>query len=514
MPPSLRAMRTIKLRSRLIAAALICIVWFGALPNVYGADPVSRAVNSYDQLGAKIRDRIDGLDWSGGKVRAYVSDLGDRVTILDLDADLSSPPGEAQKLFLSAAALRTLSRDFRFTTELALRGDVEKKTLTGALIVRGTGDPTLGLDEADKLFERWVNIIRDRKIRVIQGPLVLDALAFDNQTFAPGWQLDLMGSPALPEISALNLNGNCVEIHWRSDRKVGAVARYRTRPDLEEFFFVSNNVRIVGRDVVGTRSWFRTQGTELLNAAGELTARTEPIDQVGVGVPAVYFGETFKAALGDRRVKVEGEVRILDGVNAAKATADTVELLHVHHSADLASIIARMIRENRTLDAEAILKTLGSRRSGRAGSFADGAEAVTAFLRDNGLPASGMVVIDGSGMSSLNRATPLQIMSVIRHLEGSLGADEFESWFRTEMPREATGQGPIEGSEFPVPRLAGLRVLMSPMDSGYSAVGWVRNRFGRRLHFVFLVSGSRVPPSVLGTQVGGLIEAIAESGIR
>lgn len=502
------------LRSCLIAIALICLGWASALTDTYSAEPAPRAVSSYDRLSAKIRDRIDGLDWSGGKVRAYVSDLNNRVTILDLDADLSSPPGEAQKLFLAAAALRILGRDFRFTTELALRGDVNKKTLTGALIVRGSGDPTLGLDEADALFKRWGTIIRDRKIRTIKGPLVVDALAFDGRAFAPGWQLDLIGSPDLPEISALNLNGNCVEIHWRSERKVGAVARYHVRPQLEKFFFVSNNVRVVGRDVAGRRSWFRTQGTELLNAAGELTARTKPIDRVGVGVPAVYFAETFKAALADRRVKITGEVRVLDGVHADKAVEDSVELLDVHHSAGLASIIARMIRENRTLDAEVILKTLGRRRSGRAGSFSDGAEAVTAFLRDNGLPASGMVVIDGSGMSALNRATPLQIISIIRYLEGSLGAGEFESWFRSEMPRDAASLGSVEGSDVAGPRLNGLSVLMSPTVSGYSAVGWVRNRFGRKLHFVFLVSGSRVPPSVLGTQVGGLIEAIAESGIR
>lgn len=508
------SMKSTVLARCLIAVALICGGWSSASSGIYGADPVAPVVSAYVRLGARIRDRIDGLDWSGGQVRAFVSDLGSRVTILDLDADLSAPPGEAEKLFLAAAALRTLGRDFRFTTELALRGDVNKKTLTGALIVRGSGDPTLGLDEADALFERWGKIIRDRKIRVVQGPLVMDALAFDDQVFAPGWQLDLLGSPDLPEVAALNLNGNCVEIHWRSGRKVGGVARYRALPQLEEFFFVSNNVRIVERDIVGARSWFRTQGTELLNVAGELTARTEPVDRVGVGVPAVYFAETFKAALARRRVKVEGEVRILDSVSAAKAAEDTVELLDVHHSADLASIIARMIRERRTLDAEVILKTLGRRRSGRAGSFADGAEAVTAFLRDNGLPASGMVVIDGSGMSALNRATPLQIMSIIRHLEGSLGVGEFESWFRRELPGDAASRSSAESAETRGPRLDGLGVLMSPTVSGYSAVGWVRNRFGRRLHFVFLVSGSRVPPSVLGTQVGGLIEAIAESGIR
>ena len=69
----------------------------------------------------------------------------------------------------------------------------------------------------------------------------------------------------------------------------------------------------------------------------------------------------------------------------------------------LAGIVAHMNHESDNFYAEMLLKQLGARRrEGRARRPA-AARIVVAAMRDAGIPVAGVRIVDGSGLSSLDR---------------------------------------------------------------------------------------------------------------
>ena len=74
------------------------------------------------------------------------------------------------------------------------------------------------------------------------------------------------------------------------------------------------------------------------------------------------------------------------------------------HSATLGQIVRYMGVESDNFTAEMLLKQLGA-QTGGPGTSARGAAAVTAVLRTLGVPLGGVRLVDGSGLSLLNRLT-------------------------------------------------------------------------------------------------------------
>ncbi|HRS00288.1 MAG TPA: D-alanyl-D-alanine carboxypeptidase, partial [Candidatus Sumerlaeia bacterium] len=70
---------------------------------------------------------------------------------------------------------------------------------------------------------------------------------------------------------------------------------------------------------------------------------------------------------------------------------------------------------SQNLFAELILKTIGKKIKGE-GTFLASSEAVMEFLRKEKLWDNGSLIIDGSGLSHLNRASAHQLACVLRYM--------------------------------------------------------------------------------------------------
>ena len=69
--------------------------------------------------------------------------------------------------------------------------------------------------------------------------------------------------------------------------------------------------------------------------------------------------------------------------------------------------------ESDNFTAEMLLKQLGA-QTGGPGTSARGAAAVTAVLRTLGVPLGGVRLVDGSGLSLLNRLTATSLVSLLQ----------------------------------------------------------------------------------------------------
>jgi serine-type D-Ala-D-Ala carboxypeptidase/endopeptidase (penicillin-binding protein 4) len=113
--------------------------------------------------------------------------------------------------------------------------------------------------------------------------------------------------------------------------------------------------------------------------------------------PALSAAATFRDVLRKAGIAVAGTVR-------AGVASDWTESLATVSSPPLATILRFMDRESDNFTAEMLLKQLGLFVL-EHGTSAAGASVVTQALADGGVPMAGVRIVDGSGLSRLDRLT-------------------------------------------------------------------------------------------------------------
>ena len=174
------------------------------------------------------------------------------------------------------------------------------------------------------------------------------------------------------------------------------------------------------RTAPGWKSWF------YINESPPLSALTVDRAVYGGRVwrnPALGAALAFRAALRRAGVSVGG------GVGTGLAPDDSVPLASVE-SAPLATILRWMDRASDNFTAELVLKQLGTLVAGR-GTTAAGAAYVSQTLADAGVPLGGVRIVDGSGLSQLDRGTARELAGI---LEAAWADDELRPVLLAALP--------------------------------------------------------------------------------
>jgi D-alanyl-D-alanine carboxypeptidase/D-alanyl-D-alanine-endopeptidase (penicillin-binding protein 4) len=156
--------------------------------------------------------------------------------------------------------------------------------------------------------------------------------------------------------------------------------------------------------------------------------------------PPLLAARALREALLVRGVRVDGRHAL--GTAPANATRIAVD-----HSPQLSTIVRAMDRESDNFVAEMLLKHLGT-LDGRVGTTARGARVVLRQMRTAGIPVQGVRLVDGSGLSSLDRLTAAALAGVIR---AGLRDPRISESFLTSLA-VAGGEGTLESR---LPKLAG-----------------------------------------------------------
>ena len=174
-------------------------------------------------------------------------------------------------------------------------------------------------------------------------------------------------------------------------------------------------IRRVTRGVFGDESFFDTRRTGsgwkswfYVNECPPLSALT--VDR------GRYYGRTSRdpaaaAALLFRNALRRAGVAV-GGAGVGKGRESDVPLASVE-SAPLSQIVAWMGRVSDNFTAEILLKQLGA-VDGGLGTSARGAVTVRAALAEAGVPLAGLRLVDGSGLSSLDRLTARSLAALLR----------------------------------------------------------------------------------------------------
>jgi serine-type D-Ala-D-Ala carboxypeptidase/endopeptidase (penicillin-binding protein 4) len=418
-------------------------------------------------------------------------------------------PGSTMKLYSVSTGLRLYGTRYRFRTPVYREGTVADGTLTGNLVLVGSGDLTFGLRElpggrlayenlpagdhsyADQLpgcvlphgnpwlaMRQLAQRVRASGITRINGNVVIDDRLFRPFDFPDG------------EVSPIWFNENLVDLLVKPGR-VGAHATIDTRP-VTPTYTVTDRVSTVARGRATTLNVTEPTPGHLV-VAGQIAAGGGPALRVWVvDHPSQFARTAFIEALRRAGVAVTAPTT---GTNPtallpARGSYRHADLVAVHVS-DPISQYAKLILKvsyNRGADLMACLAAvrLGSR------NCLTGIKAEVTTATGLGVPRNGLFPQDGAGSDDQGRSSPQALAILLRGLtHTSYGATLKDSLpilgrdgtMANVLPNSpAAGQAEIK---------TGNRVVGNPagqiMVLGNSLAGYIHTRSGRRVTVMIAV---------------------------
>jgi D-alanyl-D-alanine carboxypeptidase/D-alanyl-D-alanine-endopeptidase (penicillin-binding protein 4) len=173
-------------------------------------------------------------------------------------------------------------------------------------------------------------------------------------------------------------------------------------------------IRSVSGRVLGDESFYDAKrgaaGWKRYFVGGESPPLSALIVDRAMGWPALSPPLLAARALRDALVRRGVSVGGRPGLGVAPAMSIS---LASDTSDPLAQIVRRMNHESDNFYAEMLLKQLAA-ATGAVGTSAGGGKLVVATMRDAGIPTNGVRLLDGSGLSSLDRLTAEALVGVIR----------------------------------------------------------------------------------------------------
>jgi D-alanyl-D-alanine carboxypeptidase/D-alanyl-D-alanine-endopeptidase (penicillin-binding protein 4) len=353
-----------------------------------------------------------------GLLGVEVASLDRRDVLFQFNADRLVMPASNMKLITLAAAAERLGWDYTFETTFHSTGPISGGTLTGDLVVRGTGDPALNDRQVSPAtaMDGWADQLAAQGIRRISGRLVGDDNAFDEEGFGRGWSWDYLQDGYAAPLGALQVYEDAVSLSVLPGETPGTAAR-------AGFTTPGSGWAIANRAVTGapgspiTIRASRLRGTLLVDVTGSIPADSRVVTRrLAVDNPTRYLLDLLAAALERRGITISGGTADIDDLPGG-STAPVGMPLVEHRSPPLREIARTMMTVSQNLYAETLLRAVG-RVEGRAATAADGRNAVLEILEAWGVPAGRAVVADGSGLSRYNYLTAGTVVAILRRMHG------------------------------------------------------------------------------------------------
>jgi D-alanyl-D-alanine carboxypeptidase/D-alanyl-D-alanine-endopeptidase (penicillin-binding protein 4) len=352
------------------------------------------------ELQAAVKALAAGKSFKDASLSIAVLDVDTGRFLATYDEHTSLNPASNAKLYTAAAALAMLHGDHRFETTLS--GTVKGGTVTGSLVLRGHGDPSLTTGDLWTMVEE----LKAEGITKVTGDILVDQRFFDEQTTPPGFEQQPNEWAAFrAPVSAVALNENTITLSVRPTQ-VGSVALSAFDPP--GFVDVDGEVKTAesGADTVGLE--LTPNGRRLSAKLSGAVAEDSRLVRYARRVedPTLLAGYALHALLDEAQIKVAGDVK---AGSLKKAT-----MLARHQSAPLAEMLFALGKQSDNFYAEMVFKSLGGEVKARPAKSADAATLVTQWLDKVGANDAGVVIKNGSGLFDSNRTTAASVVSLLR----------------------------------------------------------------------------------------------------
>lgn len=393
--------RTVALAALLGAALSLTDRGAQSQPEAPASAAPAATTSRAPDIEAAVRALVADRTVREAQIGVVVTDVESGAVLAQANEHLALNPASNAKLYTAAAALAILHGSHRYQTTLS--GTIKSGAVTGNLVLRGHGDPSLETKDLWALAQD----LRTHGVRRVEGDILVDQKFFDELTTPPAYeQQPNEWAYFRAPVSAVAVNENTVTL---SVRPAAAGSPALVSFDPPGFVEVTGTIKTGddGADSVvlelspaGRRLAAKVSGA--VGAGAKLVRYTRRVED-----PQLLAGYALKAVLEESGIKVSGEVKLGPGTKQP--------VIAKHDSEPLSALLYALGKNSDNFYAEMIFKSLGSEGKGRPGKAADSAELVTQWLEKNGLSDKGVVVKNGSGLFDANRTTAHSVSRLLRH---------------------------------------------------------------------------------------------------
>jgi serine-type D-Ala-D-Ala carboxypeptidase/endopeptidase (penicillin-binding protein 4) len=353
----------------------------------------------------------------------YVINAKTGKVVFDKNSQVGLAPASTQKIITAATAFELLGKDYRYKTELGYEGKIKNRTLNGSLVVIGQGDPTLGSWRWDRtkpevLLSSFVKAVKNSQIDSVRDAYDLGILHFDDQIVPDYWIWQDVGNYYGAGFSAINWKENQFDIFLKSGYDIGALVDVISDSNSFNSFAVISEARAAAKGTgdnayaylpVGNRNQVVVRGTIPVNESKFRISAAIPD-------PPNEFFKAFQTSLGEEKIKFglkERNYSVVVSGDLIRKMPDVV-FFYTHNSPSLDSIIYWFLQKSINLYGEALIKTFAYEKQG-FGSTDSGVVIVKKFWKEKGIDEDELNILDGSGLSPLNRITTHAQVEILKY---------------------------------------------------------------------------------------------------
>lgn len=382
-------------------------------------------------------------------------------------ADQYFYPASNTKLFLAAAALKTLGESYRFQTKL-LNDE-------NSLYVQFQGDPTLSMEDISLLIAK----LKENKIDTIHGDVIIDDHAFSGPVYSQGWTWDSLPWYYSAPVSSIIINQNKAQVKIQETKILKEAVHFESA---SSFPILKIKANVIGVNKATAEEHCQlnvSQSGNDVDISGCWSIEKTPLTlELSLQDTRLLAKQAIQQALETNKITLKGNIQF-------GKVAEQAKVIAVHASQPLSQLLKPVLSDSNNIVTDAITKTLGLARFNE-GSFQEGVNAIKATLSESfNLPAEQYRLFDGSGVSRYTLVSPAFISELLYQMHKDPAFPAFQNAL------SHSGENGSLATRMKEPALKNKVIAKTGTAMGTSALsGYLQAKSGQEYIFSIVINQS------------------------
>ncbi|CAN5284110.1 D-alanyl-D-alanine carboxypeptidase/D-alanyl-D-alanine-endopeptidase [soil metagenome] len=456
-----------------------------------GSTAAAPARDSRADLRQFLDTLVNAPEFRSAQWGIMVVDPARAETLYARNADKLFMPASNMKLLTGTTALVQLGADYRWSTSMLARGEVRDSTLSGFLVVKGNGDPSISahMQKGDALapMRAMADSLRAHGIARVRGGLLAAPSPFVDSQLGYGWAWSDLDDSYSAGVDALYFNEGFTEVVVRGGARAGDPVRAITRPasTYPRLIVSARTIGALARgagaaDSGAARGIVVSQDSSRSGVlvAGTIAAGDSMVVEITFRRQTEAYLAALTEAFGARGIVVEHDVSVPSGSDRPLFTL---------RSPTLAEVLPFFEKPSQNQIGEILFKTLALEKTG-VGRADSAARVVERQVLAWGAASDGFAVRDGSGLSRHDYVSPRTLV----HVLDAIRLHPDFKLFYDAMPIAGV-DGTIRNRMKGTPAAGNMHAKTGTLDKARSLSGYVTTADGRLLIVSALCNNYVVP---------------------
>jgi D-alanyl-D-alanine carboxypeptidase/D-alanyl-D-alanine-endopeptidase (penicillin-binding protein 4) len=452
------------------------------------------AQNIDAKLAAAIKKLETDAQFKHAILSMYVVDGKTGKVIFEKNAQIGLAPASCQKVVTSVSAFEMLGKEYRYKTfvgkDYSSKAD---KSDAGCLFIIGSGDPTLGSwrwpNTSDTfLFTKILNTLKQNGYYNFGEDLVIEDYLYGTSVLPDGWIWQDIGNYYGAGCFSLNWKENQYELLLQPNNKVGFPAAIATVKPFIDNVIYENKIR-TGKAGSGDNAYiYAAPFSNIITTSGTIPQQSKPFSISGsMPNPSKVLVSELLSYLTKNKITFKGSSysaleRELNAVSTHKST----HIIDSIQSPPFDSINYWFLKKSVNLYGEAFVKTIAYEKT-KFGSTDTGIAIIKDFWSKNGIEKSALNIIDGSGLSPVNRVTANALVTVMQYAKQ-------QKWFASFYNA--------------LPEANGIKMKDGYINGVRSYTGYIKSKTGDEYTFSFIVNNFDGSPGAVREKMWAILNIL------